>query len=435
MKKNTKKTAIFITSLILGIILGFLGVTYVIFAVNLKDTQFGFLPSDTLNPHRQLKFKEDGTFKIIQVADLQEAFVTSNLTADFLRDIARTEKPDLFVLTGDNIRDVKTNADDESNRMLVRKSIDAFMNVFDMIYLEYGIPVTMVLGNHDSEDNSEYMTRKDHFEWYAFHESFIGAAIPEADEGAVSKNGEHFGSHNLVVYDKNGDEPLFNIWLFDSGDYFPNTEGYANVGFSYSGVQKPQIDWFKRTNAQLDYLPSIAFQHIIVPEVYSKLEETDKGGFSFELFKYDEDGNLVLENGEPVAVKHNVTLPEGFEGELNEYPCPGKFNEGQYTALSEVGNVHALFVGHEHENTFELRFEEETDIVNTPTGGFGSYGKARLRGVRVIELDENALDSYQTSLIFYKDYYSGPRQRARLYLYETLRYWANPLDDLLFRHN
>jgi len=64
--------------------------------------------------------------------------------------------------------------------------------------------------------------------------------------------------YNLVVMDRAGKDPAFNIWLFDSGSHIE--PGYDN---SFGCVQWPQIDWFDNTNEALGYLPSIAFQHIV----------------------------------------------------------------------------------------------------------------------------------------------------------------------------
>ena len=55
-------------------------------------------PSDV-----SLKFNADGSLKIIQVTDLHTAYINSSINKDFLRDLARKERPDLFVLTGDNL--------------------------------------------------------------------------------------------------------------------------------------------------------------------------------------------------------------------------------------------------------------------------------------------------------------------------------------------
>jgi len=383
---------------------------------------------------KALRFTQEGSFKIIQLTDLHMNFLGSRIVRDFILDLAESERPDLFVLTGDNIADSGSKfGKAETRRSLVRKSIDSYMDVFDEVYDLYGIPVTMVLGNHDSEHLADVVDRKEHFEIYASHRSFIGAAT-DADGGTVGEHGPHYGTHSLVINGRAGAEPVFNLWFFDSG-------GYDERG-GYDGVQKPQIDWFNETNEALGRLPSLAFQHIVVPEIFDLLPQAQPGGkssYTRKFYQYNAPGcgeeNLVLADGKPAEIEKTVSaaLPEGIEGELNEEPCPGMFNHGQYAALCEAGNVRALFFGHEHVNTFELRLQDGTDLVNTPGTGFRTYGKAKLRGARVITLDDGDLDSYETDVIFYRDYYPGLLRRARLNLFEGLRSWASFVDFISFR--
>ncbi|MCL1952845.1 MAG: metallophosphoesterase, partial [Oscillospiraceae bacterium] len=123
----------------------------------------------------KLQFRQDGSFKIIQVSDLQETFFCSTITQEWLYDMAARERPDLFVLTGDNIAGGGANWGTRAGAMFaVKHSIDAFMNVFDRIYKDFGTPVTMVFGNHDNEDN--HVGRAGQFAMYQRHKCFIGWA-------------------------------------------------------------------------------------------------------------------------------------------------------------------------------------------------------------------------------------------------------------------
>jgi len=343
--------------------------------------------------HAGLQCKPDGSFKIIQVSDLQEFLISSTISAQFLYDLAKNEKPDLFVLTGDN---VSTGAaayfPGNLGRAAVRLSIDGMMRAFDRIYRDFGIPVTMVFGNHDNEAGPDCVSRAEQFAMYAAHESFIGYYIPGADEGTDDEQGQHYGTHNLLVYDRWGEAPVFNLWMFDSGSY--DERG------GYSCVQEPQIAWFNETNEALGALPSISFQHIIVPEIYGFLTPDKK-------------------------------LPEGTNGVMREDPCPGQYNDGQFAAMEEAGSVLAMFFGHDHVNTFELR-REGVDLVNSPGSGFGSYGDIDLRGVRVITLHEGNPGAYGTYCVFYQSYYSGPLRGARLRMFQALGSTATLIDIFTF---
>jgi len=365
----------------------------------------------------QLTFDADGTFKIIQVADLQEFFLSSALSLEFIRDLAEKEQPDLFVLTGDNIASGAAKIFPKFiSRWLVKISVNSFMKRFDKIYKDFGIPVTMVYGNHDNEASQKKVSRAEQFAMYAAHPSFAGYYIPEADEGTEDKDGQHYGTHNLVVKDSAGAAPVFNIWMFDSGSY-DLTDGY-------SGVQSEQVKWFKKTNAALG-VPSIAFQHIVVPEVFDALTpaaETDENTIS----------QGFMENGEKVSKWFSKTLPAGTVGEVREAPCPGMFNEGQYEALKD-GGVKALFFGHDHVNSFELLLDG-TDLINTPSAAFGSYGDIDIRGARIITVSQADDYGYTSKHVTLQDYCASSKlQQSRLKMYHKLSLFAAVLDFFSFR--
>jgi hypothetical protein len=361
-----------------------------------------------------LQFRADGTFTIVQVTDTQEIFTTSTMTKDFFNWLAGEVDPDLFILTGDNISDGgAVTGIPAMNRWVVNGSIDRLMNIFDGI----GVPTTMVLGNHDAEASG--VTRWQEVQRYQDHTSYIGFAA----EGAEENNNKHWGTHNLLLKDSKGVNDIYNLWLFDSGDYA------ADIG--YNCVTKTQVDWFNKTSKDLGNLPSLAFQHIVPIDVFNYLDpatEGEPGAIQKTLVEttvvngvtvaktedvptLDEEGNPVLDDeGNPVTTKQYVDdggkyykLPAGTVGELNEGPCPSYYNFGQFAALKAAG-VQALFVGHDHVNTYELATNGGPIIINSPCSGFGSYGIRELRGVRVITLHEDDLTKFDTSLVTYADY-------------------------------
>ncbi|UKI22489.1 MAG: hypothetical protein L6V88_09185 [Anaerotruncus sp.] len=55
----------------------------------------------------------------------------------------------------------------------------------------------------------------------------------------------------------------------------------------------------------------------------------------------------------------------------------------------------AVFVGHDHKNSFVGRYKN-VDLGFTQSSGFNVYGNRTKRGVRIIELDENKPGEYET---------------------------------------
>lgn len=60
-----------------------------------------------------------------------------------------------------------------------------------------------------------------------------------------------------------------------------------------------------------------------------------------------------------------------------------------------------MFFGHDHVNSYEFNYKG-VDIVNTPGVGFRSYNSEE-EGVRLITLDENKPNTYETELVTYFD--------------------------------
>ena len=204
---------------------------------------------------------------------------------------------------------------------------------------------------------------------------------------------------------KDDEKTVFNLWMFDSQEY--NEEN--DLG-GYGCVQKDQIEWYVKTEKALAEenggkpVPSLAFQHIIIPEIWDVLLKTGEA---------DDKGNIISTADDYVkecsVVKNNTvyTLPEEYRGEdvfLSETPCPPEYSNGQVQAMIENGNVLGITSGHDHKNSFVIPYEG-VDIIQTPTVGFGSYGDDN-RGARLITLNEEDLSTYETDVIFFRDYYT-----------------------------
>ncbi len=363
-----------LSSLLLALVMMFGSVTFISSAV-----------SD--NEHT-LRFREDGTFKILQLADIQDSLYLRPLTKTFIKDLLDKTQPDLVVLTGDNIGPYNAHFK-WSNKLLIK----TFMKIFE----ERGVKVAAVFGNHDSENKCN---KDEQFALYQEYSCFIGEETEEA------KTLSGCGTYNLpVMSSKDESKTAFNLWMFDSQEY--NDEN--DLG-GYGCVQKDQIEWYEKTEKALAEenggkpVPSLAFQHIIIPEIWDVLLKTGEA---------DEKGEIISTTDDYVKeysiVKNNTvyTLPEKYRGEdsfLSETPCPPEYSNGQVQAMIKNGNVLGIAVGHDHKNSFVIPYEG-VDIIQTPTVGFGSYGDEN-RGARVITLNEKDLATYETDVIFFRDYYT-----------------------------
>lgn len=346
---------------------------------------FGAVAEGEKADKEPLRFNGDGSFKILQIADLQDIFIFRPLTRMFIEDMLDKEKPDLVVLTGDNI-----SPGAGFMKRLVRKSIDNFMKIFE----EKKVRVAIVYGNHDAENK---LTKEEQWEVYESYDCFVGERDSEELSG--------YGTYYLPILESKNDKQAFTLWFFDSQEYNED----ETVG-GYGCVEKDQIHWYIKTEREIalannKIIPSFAFQHIIPPEIFKllyKITETDKDG---AITYYDIEGKYLKDQ---TVVEEGITygFPKKYADEdtaLLETPCPPKYTNGQADALVENGNVLGIAVGHDHKNCFVIPYKG-LDIVQTPTASFGSYGDHN-RGARVITLDENNLNEYETRMIYFNDYY------------------------------
>ena len=84
-------------------------------------------------------------------------------------------------------------------------------------------------------------------------------------------------------------------------------------------------------------------------------------------------------------------------GTLGEAPCPPDQNGGEFDAWKQGGDIVAGFFGHDHVNTFTMEVDG-IKLVQSPGAGYHTYGDKR--GGRLIIIDENKPDSYESECIF-----------------------------------
>ena len=321
-----------------------------------------------------MHFGSDGRFKILHITD-------THLHEDNVQESTRlialacdVEQPDLVMLTGDLAP--------EDTYELTAQRIDQLMQVFE----SRQIPVAVAFGNHDSE-NGAY-TREAVMALYNSYSCSVSI-----DDGDLLTG---CGTYRIPLCASGSDELVFNLWVFDSGDY--DEEGH------YANVAEDQVEWYRETSAAIEAqcgkkIYSLAFQHIIVPEIYEALEEHDY----WTAYSYE---HLYEEN------KYYRFSPAYTNyGMLHEYPCPGYYNHGQFEAMVERGDVLAMFTGHDHTNAFGVKYQG-IDIVNSLSTRYNGDAFSTQYGYRVIELDENAPDTYETRVVRWYDFVNAPEVKA-----------------------
>ncbi|MGO4695329.1 metallophosphoesterase family protein [Paenibacillus sp. 2TAB26] len=245
---------------------------------------------------KALKFRTDGTFKIVQFSDteyMDDAADLNERTADMMRTVMETEQPDLVVFAGDVIGSLRCSNPEQSFRDVV-STIEAMK-----------VPWVAIFGNHDSEAG---ITREQLMDIQLSY-SYC----------AAERTAEHIsGVGNYVLSIQGSDERFAAaLYFLDSGSYsaLPHIHGY-------DWIRRDQIDWYAaQSQAFTDQnggqpIPSLAFFHIPLPEYQEVWDKSECHGEKRE-----------------------------------EVSCP-RINSGLFSAMVEMGDVMGTFAGHDHGNDY-----------------------------------------------------------------------------------
>jgi 3',5'-cyclic AMP phosphodiesterase CpdA len=337
----------------------------IFFEIDPQNTNVDFSPANAQNEtDKTIRFDENGKLKILHIADTHLNYDKHfDASVWVVAEACDVEKPDLVVLTGDN-----THPHDDPEK--TKELINALMNIFE----SRKIPVAVTFGNHDSEKGP--MTRKDIMDYYNTFSCVIST------DGKT--NFKNCATFNIPVLASDSDKTKFNLWVFDSGDYDEDEPRH------YDRVRTEQIEWYKKVSAKLKKenggktVNSVVFQHIIVPEIYDVLKKVDsKKPYAVPRIYNEEEEFYMFD---PDQVNY---------GKLNEKPCPGYYNDGQFDALVETGDVLAMFTGHDHTNAFGVR-NQNIDIYTSPMTRYKGVAYTTQYGYRVVEIDENDTSKYET---------------------------------------
>ncbi|KAK8803874.1 hypothetical protein WA158_001568 [Blastocystis sp. Blastoise] len=304
----------------------------------------------------KLYLREDGTFTIEQFTDLHYGDGDhDDETTQIMRTIIGVEKPDFIAFTGDMVAGYGW----DKQPGWYEKKWNAFTAICNETKTYYGY----ALGNHDSE--ADYKKKQI-------------IELDQTNPWSMSQLSppEAVGASNFVVpvYSSvNTTHIAFNMWFFDSMDYVCH-------GFSGYGCVEPEtINWYVKKSEdmekQLGYkIPGVAFFHIPTQEYM-------------------------------VAWNHYNGL-----GCKREPTSCSSLNTGLIVNMIKRGDIRATYVGHDHNNFFQMDFNGITLAYGRKTG-VGCYGPdpKDKRGGRTIVIkptDSNdiKIDSWITNELGEREY-------------------------------
>ena len=326
------------------------------------------VPAFAADTATELKFGDDGKFKIMQLGDTQDMILKDVAEIKLITAALAQEEPDLLVFTGDQLTDFFPGAN-------VKGLKKCLSNLFDIIDT-YDIPFIVTFGNHDHDYDDIWPVE----EQLAFYQQYENCIVPE--------NRYNAGTYSVPVKSSDGKSIALNIYMMDTN----NKRADSDLLTGYEGVYPEQVEWYKQKSDELKaanggkVVPSLLFQHIPVKEIYQLLEEVpyneagDDAVFSIDEFKWFKLNDKVI------------------DGVLGEVPCsePLESHTGQYQAWVEKGDIVGAFFGHDHVNSFRGKTDDGIVMGYNGGTGFSSYGRGGDRSVRVFVIDENDPANYDT---------------------------------------
>lgn len=280
----------------------------------------------------ELRFRPDGTFRIIQFTDThignmpfhEDDFRTFELIQSALEHF----DVDLIIHTGDIIWSEGV----KDAHIVFRRCLEYFN--------QSEIPMAITFGNHDAE---EIITRQDLRDIF---DEMIDAR-PNKENSFIIEDRE---SYTIEIKGHDSQEVERVIYMIDSG-----AEDHLGFG-TYDWVLPEQVEWFREVSKKYrrgDRIKrNLVFQHIPVPEYW--------------------------------AATKNIL--DGVNHETNERISAPHINTGLFANMLLDGETWGMFVGHDHDNDFD-GLVHGVHLVYGNVSGYQTYGDQE-RGVRIIELNQ-----------------------------------------------
>lgn len=334
------------------------------------------------------QFGTDGKFTVMQIADTQDNENTYQRVINVISDAVARYKPDLVVFTGDNVIEIILS---ESNfKTAVRKIMDPLKNT--------NTKFAVTFGNHDDEGpGAPNKTNQ-----YNYFKSYGGDSFVDHDIAYL----DGVGSGVIPIY-PNGQSsgtPAYQVYLMDSGSN-PSTG-------KYDACYTNQIDYYIQRSQTYPNVPSLWFQHIIVPDIYSECMTTTNNGTGVSY-----DGWYIR----PDRINWARSSSNIMSDVYNEAPASASWSLYQSTAhrssaaygsktlyesWKSYGNLKGAYFGHDHLNEFtcttadgiDLGYGESTTLYKT---AYVYDYNDNNPGVSIYELDING--SYTNEYVTEQD--------------------------------
>lgn len=294
-----------------------------------------------INDYPTIFIPEGRDVKVMQITDVHYDLHNDRKeqTLEMIDILIDRNAPDVIVLTGDWTSDLKEAR--ESSKV-----------VFDTID-KHNIPWAVVFGNHDSEGN---MSKYDYADMLKEYPNSLFQSGPSNIKGC--------GNYLVQLRREGGDSALIGgLVMMDSH----SAVKYGST--KYDVMSKEQIAWYEwavkglngayisQGNTTADIVPTMTYFHVPIYEVKK----------AYKKAQYTEDFLI---------------------GSVREKEWPPYKNTGLFKAMKRQGSTKAVFFGHDHDNTYAVKYEGIILAYGVETGWCKEYATGGQKGCLTATMSE-----------------------------------------------
>jgi len=321
-----------------------------------------------------LQFDADGKFTVMQLTDIQTSTsLSSRITTVITKAIARY-KPDLVVLTGDNIMG-----------LMSKSSAQSVINAIVAPMVNTNTKFAVTFGNHDNDKFIVDPGTTD--EQYVFYKN--AGAGNFIDHDVASLTGAGNGVIPIYPNGQTSGTPAYQVYLMDSNDN-------ASSG-SYDCPYTNQVDYYIQQSQARPGVPSLWFQHIIVPDIYTRCMTQDASGRYGQSSPFSSYEYILTPSQINWARCSSTNISDIYQ----EGPCPANQSlyeaaahrssatygsKTLYEAWAAYGNLKGAYFGHDHLNEFTMTTQEGIDLGYGESTGLTPMYNDNNPGVSIYQL-------------------------------------------------
>lgn len=313
----------------------------------------------------------------------------------FLETTARLieqANPDLITLTGDQTNNGST------------KVVGAIGECID----SYGIPWAPVFGNHDCDHPGN--TLRDQADVY---QSFSNCLFQNGPVGLnrVRESGQDsIGNYVVNLVKTDGDDIIVvrSLIFMNTGstEKFKKSDysGQRRYGtLSYAYLNRNQIEWYKQMVRSVQpygadgQVKTGIFVHIpMYGYIYAASAAMKIPVTIYETWLWLKGTSEISYEQ---SFRDELWLP-GYEdsyGVMHDEICGPPYDEGMFAAMKESGSTDFIVAGHDHANSFNIRYDGINFVYGLKTGK-GSYYEPAMMGGTVITISSDGTATFENIL-------------------------------------